>query len=105
MKRMLALMLLAAPAYAQSVLAPPNATLGETGSLHVQQNTGEFGYEYPIQVPASRGRYTPRLSVSYNSAGGVGAAGFGWSIPINLIERNLRASPNPDGSERFQYWL
>ncbi|HUQ01565.1 MAG TPA: RHS repeat-associated core domain-containing protein [Kofleriaceae bacterium] len=64
---------------------------------------GAFGFSIPIEVPAFRG-ITPRLALAYDSAGGNGWAGVGWSLDgIGRIERASagKGAPAYDASDIF----
>src|SRR5438105_4648367 len=72
----------------------------------MHSNDGSANYAYPFDLPAARGRYQPHLMLAYNSMRSANAtAGTGWALNTSYIEQAARASPNPDGSARVQYWL
>ncbi|HOZ15530.1 MAG TPA: polymorphic toxin type 23 domain-containing protein [Tenuifilaceae bacterium] len=50
-----------------------------SGSYSVNQN-GAVTYSIPIEIPAGKGGLTPQISLVYNSQGGDGILGVGWSI-------------------------
>src|SRR6266513_921496 len=52
--------------------------------------TGRFGYSYPIAVAPARQGAQPALALSYNSAGGNGWCGVGWSLEAGFIQRQTR---------------
>jgi len=111
MKRLLTLLLAAAPAQAQSLLAPPHPLFGETGHIRVSENSGDLAIEYPFHLPVARGRYAPVLELSYWSGSSASSVtGLGWALTTSFIEANLRAAPlgvDATGAviERAQYWL
>ncbi len=56
---------------------------GMVGSLPGSFNVSGIGaatYTIPIEVPAGRAGVTPNISLNYNSMGGNGPLGIGWSI-------------------------
>lgn len=65
-----------------------NAEISETnGELSVSL-TGGATYNVPIAVPPGINGVEPAISLSYNSQGGNGLAGFGWNISgISTITR------------------
>ena len=62
-----------------TVMAPPEA-----------ENSGAATLEYPLALPAGRNGMAPHLSVRYNSGGGNGILGLGWSLPISEISVDTR---------------
>jgi YD repeat-containing protein len=62
--------------------------IGETaGDLSVSL-TGGASYNVPIIVPPGINGVVPSISISYNSQGGNGLAGFGWNISgVSVIKR------------------
>src|SRR6266576_3328138 len=52
--------------------------------------TGRFGYSYPIAVAPARQGAQPALALSYNSAGGNGWCGVGWSLEAGFIQRETK---------------
>ncbi len=54
--------------------------VGETiGQFNVSMN-GAATYEIPIQISPGTRQIQPNLSISYNSQGGLGLLGIGWSL-------------------------
>ena len=51
--------------------------------------TGRFAYSVPIVVAPARQGAEPALALSYNSAGGNGWCGVGWSLEAGFIQREL----------------
>ena len=62
-----------------SFIAPPEAN-----------NQGTANLTYPLAIPAGRHGMQPQLSICYNSAGGSGILGMGWSLPISEISVETR---------------
>src|SRR4051812_27798326 len=94
MKRLLPLLLLAAPLHAQSFLAPPHPLFGETGRIHASKNPGGRGVQFPSRRPPAGGGSTLSLSLSSSGGGGSsGGAGLGGSVSANYTESTLRAPP------------
>ena len=62
-----------------TLMAPPEAN-----------NMGTANLSYPLTLPAGRHGMQPQLSVNYNSAGGSGILGLGWSMPISEISVETR---------------
>ncbi|MDZ4147697.1 MAG: RHS repeat-associated core domain-containing protein [Flavobacteriaceae bacterium] len=81
--------LLRAPAQsAQSVSSAAGNGISETvGELSVSL-TGGAGYNIPVAVPQGINGIEPSISLSYNSQGGNGLAGFGWNVSgVSVITR------------------
>lgn len=62
-----------------TLMAPPEAN-----------NMGTANLSYPLTLPAGRNDLQPELSINYNSAGGSGILGLGWSLPISEISVDTR---------------
>ena len=52
--------------------------------------TGRFAYSVPIVVAPARQGAQPAQALSYNSAGGNGWCGVGWSLEAGFIQRETR---------------
>jgi hypothetical protein len=48
--------------------------------------TGTLSFSIPLPVPSARG-FEPQLSISYDSGGGNGVFGLGWSLALPSIAR------------------
>ncbi|WP_136667658.1 RHS repeat-associated core domain-containing protein [Flavobacterium sp. H122] len=90
---------------------PPLPTeVGKTrGELSVSL-TGAANYTVPIQVPPGINGIEPKLSLSYNSQGGVGLAGYGWNvsglssitrIPATKFHDGFNDPVDLDSNDRF----
>ncbi len=72
--------------------------------------TGAATYEISIPVPPGSADMQPNLSLSYNSQGGNGLLGVGWSIsglssitrcPANMVLDGFRGTINYDQNDRY----
>ncbi len=79
------------------------------GALSVDQ-TGSAGYTVPVEVPPGTAEMQPSLSLSYNSNGGNGLLGQGWTLqglstisrcPKTKAQDNVRGTINYDADDRF----
>jgi len=52
--------------------------------------TGEASISFPMALPSGRGGMQPGISLNYNSEGGSGIAGVGWSMPMQMIGVDTR---------------
>ena len=74
--------------------------------------TGAANYSIPIAVPPGINGIVPQISLSYNSQGGNGLAGFGWNIsgvstitriPSTKFHDNVIDAVNFNSSDRFAF--
>jgi RHS repeat-associated protein len=85
-----------------AVLDAPPSHDATTGTLAGQAGTdgGASSYRIPIVVPPGRAGMQPSLSLSYNSRGGDGVAGLGWSISGLSSVHRCPQTPEQDGATR-----
>ena len=78
-----------------TLIAPPEAN-----------NQGTANLSYPLNIPAGRHGMQPHLSINYNSAGGSGILGLGWSLPISEISVETRwGVPLYDSNKETEAYL
>lgn len=86
------LWMLSAPIQAQVESAPESRAplpraLGDPQSVKIAPPVGAVSDMIPIVASPGRRHVEPRLSLIYNSMGGGGILGLGWSIQIGQVER------------------
>jgi RHS repeat-associated protein len=60
-------------------------------SFQTELFTGRLSTAVPIAVPPGRGNLQPRLALVYQSGGGNGWCGVGWTLGLGAIERSPKA--------------
>ena len=79
------------------------------GSFKVSE-TGAATYSIPLTVPPGTAGMTPTLSLNYNSQGGNGPLGVGWSLgglsaisrcPATIVQDGFKGGINYDGNDRY----
>ncbi|MCB9771318.1 MAG: VCBS repeat-containing protein [Candidatus Omnitrophica bacterium] len=75
-----------------SFAAAPSATQVFTLSenLDVDPSTGTSSISIPIEVPQGRAGIQPSIGLLYNSSGGNGILGVGWSMELGYIQRSTK---------------
>lgn len=64
--------------------------------------SGTLSLTFPLPITAGRGGLQPSLSLMYNSGGGNGPLGIGWSIPFDSIQRKTsRGVPTYDEKDVY----
>lgn len=89
-----------------SAQVPLPISFGDPASVSVSAAVGSVSDRLPIIVPPGRRDLQPQLTLSYNSMGGSGDAGLGWSIGIGRIERwRADGTPSLQEGDRYSYSL
>ncbi|WP_372950606.1 SpvB/TcaC N-terminal domain-containing protein [Mariniphaga sp.] len=55
--------------------------------FEVNAANGTAGFSIPLPITPGRNNFSPPLSLSYNSGGGNGIFGLGWSVALPVIQR------------------
>jgi hypothetical protein len=88
---------------AQRSQSAPDAASNAEGLGKIDPYSGSFSTNFPIEVPPFRG-LEPRLGLAYDSSGGNGWLGVGWTLTgLSIIERAApgRGAPRYDGNDIF----
>src|SRR5512139_111542 len=65
----------------------PGAIEGLGESFQPTLNTGTAKYGLSLRVPPGTAGHTPQLALQYEGGSGNGPLGFGWTLPMPLIQR------------------
>ncbi|MBU1224679.1 MAG: VCBS repeat-containing protein [Gammaproteobacteria bacterium] len=85
-------------------------TVGATPGSHQVSPSGAFTYSIPIAVPPGVAGIEPKLSLAYNSQGGNGLLGMGWSLsglsvihrcPRTVAQDGVLGGVNYDANDRY----
>ncbi|MCX7110500.1 MAG: FG-GAP-like repeat-containing protein [Proteobacteria bacterium] len=92
------------------ILTHAATAVGATpGSFKVSE-TGAATYSIPLTAPPGTAGMAPTLSLNYNSQGGNGPLGVGWSLgglsavtrcPATIVQDGFKGGINYDGNDRY----
>ncbi|MEQ1662023.1 MAG: SpvB/TcaC N-terminal domain-containing protein, partial [Thiobacillus sp.] len=86
------------------------APVGATPGSHQVSPSGAFTYTIPVAVPPGTAGIEPKLSLAYNSQGGNGLMGMGWSLsglsvihrcPKTVAQDGVLHGVNYDANDRY----
>lgn len=103
------LVMFSSPAIAQVNLSsqtqvPLPKAFGEPRSVRVSGAVGSVSDSIPMVAPPGRRGLQPRLNLTYNSMGGSGIVGLGWSIGLGRVERwRGDGTPSLAPGDRYSY--
>ena len=69
---------------------PGGGSPGDIFNFQADLFTGRFSYSVPIVVAPGRQGAQPALNLGYNSSGGNGWCGLGWTLDVGYIQRDTR---------------
>jgi len=78
------------PSLAQEESAAGGGGSGTLENFQTDLFTGRFSYTIPITVPPGRQGGEPKITLGYNSSGGNGWCGMGWTLEMGFIQRETR---------------
>lgn len=99
------------PPEAGTIGGPPDGIVGDDGVVGGAKGSfgvNEYGqavYEFPLEFPGGRGGMTPELSLIYNSSGGDGILGPGWSLGGLSVINAVPPTRFHNGVEQTAYGL
>lgn len=70
-----------------SLPSGPGSIEGLGESFEPQLNTGTFVFKIPLKLTKLRGAVAPEGGLTYNSGGGNGPVGLGWSMATSYLQR------------------
>ena len=65
----------------------PGSIEGLGESFQPTLNTGTAKYNIPLKLPPGTAGHAPELSLAYESGGGNGPLGFGWTMSLPYVQR------------------
>lgn len=85
-----------------SVPGGPGSIEGLGESFAANLNSGSVRETVPLPLPPGTAGLTPQLALSYDSGGGNGPVGLGWSLGLSAIQlQTEKGLPRYDGTDRF----
>lgn len=75
-----------------------SATVGLTAGTFRVDESGSASYQIPVLTVPASGGLTPSVSMSYASAGGMGALGYGWNLTgLSAVARCRKSAETDPG--------
>lgn len=84
------------------VATPIHAAVGRTSGSHSVSNNGSFSYSIPIFTPPGPRGIQPTVQLVYNSNGGTGILGRGWSLSGELAS-SIRYCPSTIAQDGYTH--